>query len=249
MRWLLLIALLAGCDSLFQLTHLKDPPADSGGSDAELGDGMSDAPKDAPDKQGHLVQSTYGLSATVTSADLNIPPQVSGDLNVVFISWLPSGASVTGVVDQLGNQYSILAPETSSSNLSQVAYYAENIQAGANRLTVTFNSIVANVNIRVLEYGDMAQAGSKLSSHVNTGSSAAISLSANFTTTVPVIAVAGIATLASGLTPGPSYVERIDQTYGYAMDREIIASGTYPATATQAGTSTWIIQLGIFATQ
>ena len=47
-------------------------------------------------------------------------------------------------------------PTTNAGNATQVIYYAQNIAAGANTVTVTFNTTVNYPDVRVLEYSGIA---------------------------------------------------------------------------------------------
>ena len=66
-----------------------------------------------------------------------------GDLNVVIVGWGDSTAAVNSLTDSAGNLYRLASGptvQTGSSPLSQSIYYAPNIVAGANAVTLTFNT-------------------------------------------------------------------------------------------------------------
>ncbi len=89
--------------------------------------------------------------------------QTAGDLNVVVVGWNDSSSSVTSIADSRGNSYLVAAgPTTSAGNATQVTYYAQNIAAavaGANTVTVTFNTTVNFPDVRVLEYSGITPTG------------------------------------------------------------------------------------------
>jgi hypothetical protein len=94
-------------------------------------------------------------SAGSTVAVTYTVAQTAGDLNVVVIGWGDSTSAVNSVTDSKNNTYLVAAgPTSSSGNGTQVIYYAQNIAtaaAGANTITVTFNTAVAYPDVRVLE--------------------------------------------------------------------------------------------------
>ena len=75
-----------------------------------------------------------------------------GDLNVVVVGWNDTTATVQSVVDSAGNTYSLAIGPTSGTALRQSIYYAPNIEAGSNTVTVTFNQAAAFPDVRILEY-------------------------------------------------------------------------------------------------
>src|SRR6516225_180082 len=78
--------------------------------------------------------------------------ETAGDLNVVVVGWNDTTATVQSVTDSLGNAYSLAIGPTSGTALRQSIYYAANVKAGANTVTVTFNQAAAFPDIRILEY-------------------------------------------------------------------------------------------------
>ena len=78
--------------------------------------------------------------------------QTLGDLNVVVVGWNDTTATVQSVKDSAGNTYSLAIGPTSGTALRQSIYYAPNIKAGSNTVTVTFNQAAAFPDVRILEY-------------------------------------------------------------------------------------------------
>ena len=91
-------------------------------------------------------------------------PQTAGDLNVVVVGWNDTSATIASVTDSNGNIYALAAgtistplpaPGTSQEGVSQAIYYAKNIKAGANAVTVTFNQNTLIQSVRVVEYSGL----------------------------------------------------------------------------------------------
>ena len=81
--------------------------------------------------------------------------QTAGDLNVVVVGWNDTTATVQSVKDSSGNSYSLAIGPTSGTALRQSIYYAKNILAGINQVTVTFSPAAAYPDIRILEYNGL----------------------------------------------------------------------------------------------
>src|ERR1700759_2119992 len=82
--------------------------------------------------------------------------QKAGDLNVVIVGWADSTNVVSAVTDSLHNLYQLaIGPTILSGSLSQSIYYAKNIIAGSNTVSVTFGASVAYPDIRILEYSGL----------------------------------------------------------------------------------------------
>jgi hypothetical protein len=88
--------------------------------------------------------------------------QNAGDLNVVVVDWFDISATVASVTDSNGNTYVLAAgtvatplpaPGANQSGVSQAIYYAKNILAGANTVTVSFNQNTLGQDVHMVEYG------------------------------------------------------------------------------------------------
>src|SRR5215472_6077794 len=91
-------------------------------------------------KQGNnAVPQTPQSSVTVTYPSA----QTAGSLNVVAVGWFDTTSSVVSVTDSRGNSYSrAVGPTTQAQAGTQSIYYAPNIAAGTNTVTVTFSASV-----------------------------------------------------------------------------------------------------------
>ena len=69
--------------------------------------------------------------------------QSAGSLNVVAIGWFDTTSNILSVTDTRGNSYVLAAgPTTQAQAGRQAMYYAANVVAGSNSVTVTFNGAV-----------------------------------------------------------------------------------------------------------
>jgi IPT/TIG domain-containing protein len=75
--------------------------------------------------------------------------QTLGNLNLVAVGWNDTTSTVTGITDSRGNSYALAIGPTTGTGLRQSIYYAKNIAAGSNTVTVTFSKAAAFVDIRV----------------------------------------------------------------------------------------------------
>ncbi|HMH08183.1 MAG TPA: hypothetical protein VK579_16025, partial [Terriglobales bacterium] len=78
--------------------------------------------------------------------------QTAGNLNLVVVGWNDTTSLVSSVTDSKGNTYTRAIGPTAGTALTQSIYYAKNIAAGSNTVTVTFNKTAAYPDVRVLEY-------------------------------------------------------------------------------------------------
>ena len=92
-------------------------------------------------------------SASVPVAYLTA--QTAGNLNVVAVGWNDTTSTVSSVTDTRGNTYIQAGTTTTGTGMRQAIYYARNIAAGSNTVTVAFNQAAAFVDVRVLEYSGM----------------------------------------------------------------------------------------------
>ena len=69
--------------------------------------------------------------------------QTAGNLNVVAVMWGDTTSAVSSVTDSRGNAYVLAVGPTKASGLTSAIYYAKNIAAGSNTVTVTFNQAPA----------------------------------------------------------------------------------------------------------
>ena len=201
------------------------------------------------------VQGSYSTSSGSTSSNIasaSYPSaQATGDLNVVIVAWGDSTSAVQSVIDSKGNTYvAAVGPTRVSGNGSQSIYYAKNItsaSANDNIVTVTFNTTVQYVDLRVAEYSgvdtsnplDVAVGASGTGTAQNSGSVT--------TTTANDVLVAGNYLGDSTTAVGAGYTQRINTNYSEIVEDEIVSAiGSYNATSTQGSSNWWVIQLAAF---
>src|SRR5438132_4409857 len=99
-----------------------------------------------------FVQGAYAVpQGTITiPVTVKFPAaQSAGNLNVVIVGWNDTSAQVSSVVDSNNNSYLLaVGPTLLSGWVSQSIYYAKNIVAGPNTVTVTFNGSVNAPDVR-----------------------------------------------------------------------------------------------------
>src|SRR5205823_1622952 len=79
--------------------------------------------------------------------------QSAGNLNVVAVGWGDTTSTITSVTDTRNNVYTLaVGPTTNSAGLRQSIYYAKNIAAGSNTVTVRFKQAAVYPDVRILEY-------------------------------------------------------------------------------------------------
>src|SRR5450631_4052735 len=117
--------------------------------------------------QVSVVQLNSSSFLQVNTDSVAVPftaSQTAGDLNVVVVGWYDISNTIASVQDSNGNEYALAAGTTSTplpapgatqAGVSQSIYYAKNIKAGANTVTVAFNEKTAIQSIRIIEYSGL----------------------------------------------------------------------------------------------
>jgi len=180
--------------------------------------------------------------------------QAAGDLNVVVVGWNDSTSSVTSITDSRGNSYLVAAgPTTSAGNATQLIYYAQNIAAaaaGANTVTVTFNTTVNFPDVRVLEYSGITPSSALDVSVGASGVGTNLSSGAATTTHANDLLVGANYIGASFAAVGTGYTARVITTPDNDLveDQVVSATGSYSAGSTQSAASWWVMQMAAFRT-
>jgi hypothetical protein len=187
--------------------------------------------------------STQIGSASTATTSFNLA-QTAGDLNVAVVGWNDTSATVKSVSDTAGNTYTLAAPATQGTLLTQAIYYAKNINAAANNIViVTFNQAAIDVDVRIGEYsgldsfnpldaaGGASGTGAGLDSGpIATTSSGDLFLGASMVKGAVNAPGAGFATVL--VTPFGDNVEHFFPT----------TAGSFDATATQNANAAWVMQ-------
>jgi hypothetical protein len=172
--------------------------------------------------------------------------QTAGNLNIVVVGWNDTTSTVTSVSDSLGNTYAQAGGMITGSGARQSIYYAKNIAAGSNTVTVVFNQAARYVDVRILEYSGLDTSNpldvtsSAAGSSVSPNSGAATTTSANEL-------IFGAGTTATGFyAPGSGFTTRIITGDGdIAEDKVVSSTGSYSATG-QTSNAPWVMQMATF---
>lgn len=200
------------------------------------------------------VQANYATpqSAQTTVSVRFTAAQLGGDLNVIVVGWNDSVATVQSVTDSTGNSYSLaVGPTVQPGYASQSIYYAKNIAAagaGANTVTVAFNSPAAYPDIRVLEYSGANQS-TPLDVTSTDSSNSGTSTSGSTTTRTAGDLIVGANLVQTGTAgPGTGLVERLLTSPDGDLVEDEIASAvsSYSATAPLTSAGPWIMQMVAF---
>jgi hypothetical protein len=170
--------------------------------------------------------------------------QTAGDLNVVVVGWNDTTSTVQSVVDSAGNVYSLAIGPTTGTGVRQSIYYANNIKAGSNTVTVTFSQPATYPDIRILQYRGVTTLD-KIAGASGNGTSAN---SGAATTTAANELIFGASTIRQTTTgPGTGFTSRIitSPDSDIAEDRIVTSTGAYSATATVSG-GDWVMQMVTF---
>ncbi|MGA9797564.1 MAG: IPT/TIG domain-containing protein [Terriglobales bacterium] len=201
---------------------------------------------------GGTISFVQVKSATPQTTTASVPitypaAQTAGDLNIVAVGWNDTTSTVSGVTDSRGNTYTLAIGPTTGTGLRQSIYYAKNIAAGSNTVTVTFNKAAAFPDVRVLEYSglDTSNPLDVTAGAAGTGT-AASSGTATTTSATELIFGAGM-TLARFTGAGSGFTSRIitSPDADIAEDEVVSATGSYSAAAPNSSSS-WVMQMATF---
>jgi hypothetical protein len=165
--------------------------------------------------------------------------QAAGDLNVVAIGWNDTAANITSVSDSRGNVYRVAAPLSRGNGESQAIYYAPNVVAGADTVTVTFSTGASYVDLRVAEYAGVSTLDTAASATGNGGNA-----SAWVATSAPNELVVGAVVCGNVISgAGAGFTARIitQPDTDILEDRVGATAGSYTASTTGAPAG-WVTQ-------
>ncbi len=114
----------------------------------------------APPPTGIMfVQSSSSSGTGVSSLSAAFPsPNSAGNLSIVFVR-LSSQNQTVNVTDTLGNSYAKAVSQTQTADGHQVhVFYAPNIRAGANTVTLTFSAANNHPFAAIYEYAGLSTA-------------------------------------------------------------------------------------------
>jgi len=177
--------------------------------------------------------------------------QTLGNTNILAIGWNNATSNITSVTDSAGNVYQLAAPVVRGTGVSQAIYYAKNIKAaaaGANTVSVTFNTATPFVDLRATEYSGL-DANNPLDVAHSASGTGAVANSGAATTTASRTLIFGAGTTTGAFTAaGSGFTSRIitQPDLDIAEDKLVTTSGSYNATASLVGSAAWVMQMVAF---
>jgi hypothetical protein len=176
-------------------------------------------------------------------------PQQAADTNIIGIGWNDSTSNITSVSDSAGNPYEVAVPTARGIGLSQAIYYAKKINAaaaGANTVSVTFDTAVAYADVRILEYSgldkkDPFDVGASRSGPDGVADSGPV-----ITSFAKELIVGAGMTVGFFSSPGSGFNARVITTpdADIVEDRTTVTFGSYAAAAPVS--DAWVMQVAAF---
>ena len=165
------------------------------------------------------------------------------------VGWNDTSATVQSVTDSLGNSYVLAAGPVKGTALTQSIYYAKNILAGSNTVTVTFSKAAVFPDVRILEYKGLSTTAPldvTAGASGTSGSNSTVS-SGSATTTSANELIFGAGITNGGFSKaGTSFKSEVITADGDIAEDEVVsAKGSYSATASLGayGSQKWIMQM------
>jgi hypothetical protein len=175
--------------------------------------------------------------------------QTKANLNVVIVGWNDSTAKISSVSDSAGNVYWLaVGPTVLSGAVSQSIYYAKNIAASKNTVTVKFSVAASYPDIRIMEYSGVDSA-TAFDAAVGATASTTTPNSGKVTTKNATDLLVGADMVQTMTTAaGSGFTQRLltDPDGDIAEDRIVTATGSYSASATLSDAGGSVIQLVAF---
>ena len=163
------------------------------------------------------------------------------------MGWNDATSTVSTISDTRGNTYTLAVGPTTGTGLRQSIYYAKNIAAGSNTVTVTFNQAAAFVDVRALEYSGL-DAANPLDVAAGAAGTGTLANSGAVTTTSASELIFGAGMTSTHFTgPGSGFISRIitNPDADIAEDQVVNSTGSYSASA-PATSSRWVMQVATF---
>jgi hypothetical protein len=217
-----------------------------------LGVGIDDITYEVPAQPPAISQVQGRMSgvSTATSSTLGFNSENrAGDLIVVNMSWV-NAVTVQSVQDSMGNVYSAASEAgVGSGGQRQQVWYAKNIKAGANTVTVTYSGSAEGLALSINEYAGIETEDPFDQSITTVGSGVNIATAAVTTSSENALVFASFR--ANGLlhstVAGSDFTMRSSE-YEPAIteDRIVFNSGIYSATAQLIAPTDWVAQIVAF---
>jgi hypothetical protein len=236
-------------------TFTPNTAANGGAGDFFIGTGSNLFPGAAP-WSFVQVASAPSPANPVSSITATYPaPQAAGNFNIVVVGWRGQNALVQSVTDSAGNGISgiytlAVGPETGTL-LRQYIYFAANIKAGANTVTVTWTAanMATTPDVRILEYAGVLPENSLDKTAQTSGASATPQCGPVTTTAANELIFAANTTSGAAGAPsaGSGYTSRIITAHDDIAEDQLASSiGSYSATAPLTTSGNWVMQMATF---
>ena len=152
------------------------------------------------------------------------------------------------MTDTRGNTYIQAGTTITGTGMRQAIYYAKNIAAGSNTVTVAFNQAAPFADVRILEYSGLDQTSPLDVTAGAAGTGTAANSGAATTTSANELIVGAGMTASAYTATGTGFTLRtITNPNGdIAEDRTATATGSYSATAAILSSKPWIMQMATF---
>lgn len=197
-------------------------------------------------KAYNLVQSNSASAGNNTNSVTFSGANTGGNTIVVAVGWVNGGTAT--ILDSNNNSYSPVL--VTSPGLSSEIWYASNIAAGTNTVTVTFNQW-DNSTVSVFEFSGLAVSSIVDGSAGNSGNSNGLSVGNIATTQADDLLFAvGYGNSGGTLTAGSAYnMQQYSTWQGTHLGIEtesVTSTGNYGATFSDTQAWTWIAQIVAF---
>jgi hypothetical protein len=198
-----------------------------------------------------FVQLNYAVPSAPSGAVVVSYPatQTAGNLNIVAVGWNDTTSTVSTISDTRGNTYTLAVGPTTGTGLRQSIYYAKNIAAGSNTITVTFNQAAPFVDVRIFEYSGL-DANNPLDVTAGAVGTSTSASSGAATTTSANELIFGAGTTAGSFnnTGSPGFVVRVltNPNADIGEDKIVSSTGSYSAVAGLFSSRAWVMQMATF---
>jgi hypothetical protein len=198
-----------------------------------------------------FVQLNYAVPSAPSGAVVVSYPatQTAGNLNIVAVGWNDTTSTVSTISDTRGNTYTLAVGPTTGTGLRQSIYYAKNIAAGSNTITVTFNQAAPFVDVRIFEYSGL-DANNPLDVTAGAVGTSTSASSGAATTTSANELIFGAGTTAGSFnnTGSPGFVVRVltNPNADIGEDKTVSSTGSYSAVAGLFSSRAWVMQMATF---
>jgi len=191
------------------------------------------------------------VTPQTASASVQVPyplAQTAGNLNIVAVGWNDTTSTVSSVSDSRGNTYTQAGTTISGTGMRQAIYYAKNVTAGSNSVTVVFNQAAAYVDVRILEYSGLDTTSPLDVTAGAAGNSASPSSGAATTTSSNELIFGAGMTASAYSAAGAGFTSRIitSPDKDIAEDQLGSSAGSYSASAPLSSSSAWVMQMATF---